>query len=49
MDKQKPKHGRSFFTSLFSTDYRYIYINGGYMYILQLKNDKMFVKSVNSL
>ncbi|CAD8152737.1 unnamed protein product [Paramecium octaurelia] len=49
MDKQKPKHGRSFFTSLFSTDYRYIHINGGYMYILQLKNDKMLVKSVNSL
>ncbi|CAD8066672.1 unnamed protein product [Paramecium sonneborni] len=49
MDKQNPKHGRSLFTSLFSTDYRYIYINGGYFYILQLKNDKMLVKSINSL
>ncbi|CAD8056726.1 unnamed protein product [Paramecium primaurelia] len=49
MNKEKTKHGRSIFTSLFSTDYRYIYITDGYMYILQLKNDKMFVKSVNSL
>ncbi|KAM3141584.1 hypothetical protein pb186bvf_006189 [Paramecium bursaria] len=45
VDKQETKHGRPLFTKWFGSDYRYIYILDGYLYILALKNEQLFTKS----
>lgn len=39
MEKNNPKHGRGFFQSLFSSDYRYIYFLDGYLIMLHMRND----------